>query len=128
MSAPTWCRLIGLLSLLTFSDFASSPLSVHSQTGGAAGSGGLSSGGNQGTPTKPRGTKAGSSKPDTQPSEMPLQPGAPRDRTQALEERLRSGQWEQPIAQDQISNRLEQLHGRSPNGATGGSTTEPSMK
>ena len=125
MSAPTWCRLIGLLSLLTFSDFASSPLSVHSQTGGAAGSGGLSPGGNQGTPTKLRGSKAGSSKPDTQPSGMP---GAPRDQTQALEERLRGGQLEQPIAQDQISNRLEQLHGRSPNGATGGSTTEPSMK
>ena len=125
MSAPMWCRLIGLLSLLTFSDFADSLLSIHSQTGGAAGSGGLSSGGNQGTPTKPRGSKAGSSKTDTQPSGMP---GAPRDRTQALEERLRGGQLEQPIAQDQISNRLEQLHGRSPNGATGGSTTEPSMK
>ena len=42
----------------------------------------------------------------------------PRDRYQALEERLRSGQMEKPIAQGEISERLDQLS-RGSNSSTG---------
>ena len=38
-----------------------------------------------------------------------LIPIPPPDRSQALEERLRSGQMEKPIAQGEISERLDQL-------------------
>jgi len=50
-----------------------------------------------GTPSPPR------------PQQMP----APRDPSQAVEERLRSGQMDKPIAQGEISDRLNQLYSGS---------------
>jgi len=38
---------------------------------------------------------------------------APRDPSQAVEERLRSGQMDKPIAQGEISDRLNQLYSGS---------------
>ena len=43
------------------------------------------------------------------PKQIPVAP----DRTQAVEERLRSGQMEKAIAQGEISDRLNQLHSGS---------------
>lgn len=52
----------------------------------------------------PRGTP-----PPGQPKPVP----APSDRGREVEERVRSGQMEPPIAQDKISEQLEQLHSGS---------------
>lgn len=128
MSVTTWCRVFVLLSLLTLPDFVASP-PVHSQSSGGAGSGGSIPGGSQGTSTNPRGPKTGSpGKPNMLPSEKSKQTEGHRAPAQVLEERLRSGQMEHPIAQDQISNRLEQLHEGSTEGAPTGTATEPSTK
>ena len=127
MSVTTWCRVFVLLSLMTLPDFVASP-PVHSQSSGGAGFGGSSPGGSHGTSTNPRGSKTGPGKLNTLPSEKSKQAEGPRAPAQVLEERLRSGQMEQPIAQDQISNRLEQLHEGSAEGATTGTVIEPSTK
>ncbi len=117
-----------MLSLVVLSAFVTDPPPVHSQSGAGSGSSASSPGGSQGTPMKPKGSKAGPSKPTMQPSDMPGQTGVPRERTQALEERLRSGRMEHPIAQDQISDRLEQLHGNSTERSTGDTSTDSSAK
>jgi hypothetical protein len=64
-------------------------------------------------PAKPRGSYPDGTMRSLRPSDMPGQTLVPNDRTQALEERLRRGQMERPIAQGQISDRLEQLHSGS---------------
>ena len=56
----------------------------------------------------PRLTRGGMSS-DGKSKQMP----APPDRTQVLEERLRSGQMEKPIAQGEVSDRLNQLYSGS---------------
>ena len=53
------------------------------------------------------------------PSDVPDQTTAPSVRARALEERLRRGQMERPIAQSQISDWLEQLHSGSVEHSTG---------
>jgi hypothetical protein len=128
MNVATWCRLFVLLSLVTLPDFVAIPSLVYSQSGGGSGSGGSSPGGSQAGPTKPRGSKTSPSMSNMQPSDTPKQAEGPRAPAQMLEERLRSGQMDQPIAQDQISNRLEQLHGGSVERPTGNAATNPSTK
>ena len=128
MRVTTWCQVVGLFTVMTLPYVVFNPPSVFSQSSGVAGSGGSSASGSLKTATKPIGPKAGTHKPGTQPSNTPLQTEAPRERTHALEERLRSGQMEQPVAQNQISNRLEQLHGGSAEGATDGSVTGQSTR
>jgi hypothetical protein len=49
----------------------------------------------------------------TPPSGTPRQVPKPPDRAQEVEERVRSGQMEPPIAQNEISEQLEQLHSGS---------------
>ena len=71
------------------------------------------------TPAKPRGSHPDGTMRSMRPPYIPGQTPIPRERTRALEERLRSGQMEQPIAQGQISNRLEQLHSGSAESSTG---------
>jgi hypothetical protein len=48
---------------------------------------------------------------------------APPDLSQAVEERLRSGQMEKPVAQGEISDRLNQLYGGA-NSSMGNTTAE----
>jgi hypothetical protein len=57
------------------------------------------------------------------PKQIPVAP----DRTQAVEERLRSGQMEKAIAQGEISDRLDQLYGGS-NSVTGETAAEHSSR
>jgi hypothetical protein len=53
--------------------------------------------------------KTGAFPPAGKPRPMPTPP----DRSQAVEERLRSGQMDKPIAQGEISDRLNQLYSGS---------------
>ena len=57
------------------------------------------------------------------PKQIPVAP----DRTQTVEERLRSGQMEKAIAQGEISNRLNQLYSGS-NRVTGETAAEHSTR
>ena len=127
MGITLWGPGTILLSLSILSGLAVGPSIAYSQSAGMAGSGRTSSGESHGTATKPKNSKPGPSRPGTQPSDMPGQTVGPRERAQALEERLRSGQRDQPSAQDQISNRLEQMHGGSAAG-TSDETIKPSIK
>jgi hypothetical protein len=74
-------------------------------------------------PAKPRGSHLDGTMRSTQPPYLPGQTPVPRERTRALEERLRSGQMERPIAQGQISDRLEQLHSGTAEGSSGNTAT-----
>ena len=60
--------------------------------------------------------------PSVQQKQIPMQP----DRKQAVEERLRAGQMEKPIAQGEISDRLNQLYSGSNSGVSGEPPTEHS--
>jgi hypothetical protein len=51
--------------------------------------------------------------PGTPSAGKPKQIPVPPDRTRAVEERLRSGQMDKPIAQGEISERLNQLYSGS---------------
>jgi len=77
---------------------------------------------------EPRGSHPDGTMRSMGPSYMPGQPPVPRERSRALEERLRSGQMERPIAQDQISDRLEQLHSGSAESSTGNTATGQSAR
>lgn len=76
-----------------------------------------------GKPAKPRGSHPDGTMRSMRPPYIPGQTPVPRERTRALEERLRSGQMEQPIAQGQISDRLEHLHSGSAESSTDDTAT-----
>jgi hypothetical protein len=128
MGIRLWGSGTVLLSLLILSDLAVDPSIAYSQSAGMAGSGRTSPGESQGTATKPKSSKSGPVRSGTQSSGMPGQAVGPRERTHALEDRLRNGQMDQPPAQDQISNRLEQMHGGSTGGTSDETITKPSIK
>jgi hypothetical protein len=67
---------------------------------------------------KPRGSDSADAIRSTRPPYSPNQTTVPGERTRALEERLRRGQMDRPVAQGQVSDRLEQLH----RGGTGAPT------
>jgi len=71
---------------------------------------------------KPR-RKTETMPPAGKPRPMPTPP----DRSQAVEERLRSGQMEKPIAQGEISERLNQLYSGSKS-VTDETPVEPSRR
>lgn len=79
-------------------------------------------------PAKPRGAHPDGTMRSTQPPYLPGQTTVPRERIRALEERLRSGQMERPIAQGQISDRLEQLHSGSTESSTSNAATGQSAQ
>jgi hypothetical protein len=111
MKTTISCRPISRIVLMAALVLTALP--AYSQSGGSsAGSGGTSSGGHVGAP------KPGTSQPADQSlqgmerlSQMPNQTQA--ERAKALEERLQSGQMDKPIAQGQISDRLEQFYRRA---------------
>src|SRR6185369_3683419 len=78
----------------------------------APGSVGSHPGGSQETliPPKPRGSHPDGTKRSMRPFDVPDQTTVPNVQARALEERLRRGQIERPIAQSQVSDWLEQLH------------------
>lgn len=76
---------------------------------GSAGSGSLE----RGKPAMPRKADPHMTTRGTPSAGKPNQTPAPFDRRQAVEERLRSGQMEKPIAQGEISDRLNGLYSGS---------------
>ena len=103
MNATTAFLCIMTLSLVSITS------SARSETNAASASeeGSLSSGGRE-KPALRKGTQGGT--PSAGKSkQIPALP----DRTQVLEERLRSGLMEKPIAQGEVSDRLNQLYSGS---------------
>ena len=96
-----------------------STVPVYPQSAGSSGSAsvGSSSGGSMGMskPGKPRSGNPGDPMRRTPPSgrlnQLPNQ--SQSERTQALEDRLQNGQMDKPVAQGQISERLEQFYRKS---------------
>jgi hypothetical protein len=125
MKVTMWCRWFVTLSFVSLSAFVVSAPPADSQS--LAGSGSMRShpGGNQEThtPTMPKGSKADAGIRSIRPPDMPGQAPVPRERTEALEERLRNGQMEKPVAQGQVSDRLEQLHRGSAESSPGDTIT-----
>lgn len=80
------------------------------------------------TPAKPRGPHPDGTMRSMPSPYIPGQTPVPRERTRALEERLRSGQMERPIAQGQISDRLEQFHSGSAENSSGNTATGESAQ
>lgn len=105
-------RMISRSVLMAALVLTALPAYSQSGTSSASGSGGTSSGSSVG------GSKPGNSQSAGQSmqgmdrlSQMPNQTQA--ERAKALEERLQSGQMDKPIAQGQISDRLEQFYRRA---------------
>ena len=106
MNATTAFLCIMTLSLVSITSSAQSETNAASASEG----GSLSSGGRE----KPALRKGDSEvTPGGTPSAGKKQIPALPDRTQVLEERLRSGLMEKPIAQGEVSDRLNQLYSGS---------------
>jgi hypothetical protein len=125
MKVRPWCRLFVMLSLVVLSPFDTRAPSAHSQSASEPGSEGAPPGTSQKVPTpiKPSASKPSGTGHRLAPSDMSRQTLVPDERAQALEKRLRSGQMERPLAQDQVSDRLEQLHRDSTERSTGNTAT-----
>lgn len=122
MKFTTACRWVISLSLTSLLFAIVGTVPAHSQLAAAPGSVGSHPGGSQETliPPKPKGgSPADGTKRSMRPSDVPDQTTAPNVQARALEERLRRGQIERPIAQSQISDWLEQLHSGSKERSTG---------
>jgi len=121
MKATTSCRWVITLSLISISAAVAVAIPAHSQSAVAPESVESRPGGSHGTPipAKPRGSHPDGTMRSMRPPDISGQTPVPSERTRALEERLRSGQMERPIAQGQISDWLEQLHSGSAESATG---------
>ena len=130
MKATTSCRWVITLSLISIFVAVVGATPAYSQSAAAPGSVGSRLGGNQEalTPEKPRGSHPDGAIRSMRPSDISGQTPAPNERALALEERLRSGQMDRPIAQGQISDWLEQLHSGSAESSTGGTTPGQSVQ
>lgn len=126
MKVTMWCRWFVALSFVSLSAFVGGAPPADSQSLAGSESMGSDPGGNQDTltPTKPKGANADGGIRSIRPPERPGQAPVPRKRAEALEKRLRNGQMERPVAQGQISDRLEQLHRGSAESSPGDTTTE----
>lgn len=121
MNVTTWCRWFATLSFVSLSSVVVSAPRAHSQSAVGSGTVGSRPGISQETPApaKPRGFRPDGTMGGIRPPDIPGRTPIPRERAQALEERLRNGQMEQPAAQGQISDRLEQLHRGSVDSSSG---------
>jgi len=120
MKATTSCSWVVTLSLMSMLSTLAVSIPVHSQSAASSGSLESHTGGTQKIPipAKPRSSQPDGAMRNSRPSDIPDQIPAPNVR--ALEERIRRGEMERPIAQAEISDRLEQLH----SGSAGHSTNE----
>ena len=121
MKSTTACSWVITLSLMIILSAVVGIVPAHSQSAVAPGSVGSHPGGSQETliPPKPRGSHPDETKRSMRPSDVPDQTTAPNVQARALEERLRRGQVDRPIAQSQVSDWLEQLHSGSVERSTG---------
>src|SRR5262245_52999837 len=106
MNVTTACQCIITLSLVSLS------VSTHTSAAAAPGSGteasastGTPEANKPATPANPNGMTRGTT-PVGKTREAPL---TPANRTREVENRVRSGQMDQPVAQGEISERLNQL-------------------
>jgi hypothetical protein len=107
MNATTASQCIITLSLISIG------LPTQAQVTAASGSGSAGSAPSE-THENRKPAAPGTANPrGTPPAGKPRQLPVPPDRAQEVEERVRSGQMEPPIAQDVISEQLEQLHSGS---------------
>src|SRR6185295_13767193 len=115
MKSTSGCRRVITLSLMSILSAVVGPGPVHSQSAVAPGSGGSHSGGSQETLISPKSkdSHADATKRSMRPPDIPDQTTTPNMRARTLEERLRSGQMERPIAQSQVSDWLDRLHSGS---------------
>ncbi len=107
MTATTACQCIITLSLVGIGVPAEAPAAAASGSGAqASASSGTHETRKPATPgmATPNGATRG-----TTPAGKNRQAPLPPDRAQEVEERVRSGQMDQPIAQGEISERLNQL-------------------
>ena len=121
MKATTSCGWAITLSLISMFAAVVGATPAQSQSTATPGSMGSRPGGSHETPipAKPRGSHPDGAMRSMRPPDIPGQTLVPSERTRALEERLRSGQMERPIAQGHVSDWLEQLHSGSTEGPTG---------
>jgi hypothetical protein len=90
-----------------------STLPAYPQTAGSSGSGSVGSSSRESMETSRSATpRSNHQLPSTSPSGRfnQMQKQRQSERTQALEERLQNGQIDKPVAQGQISERLEQFY------------------
>ena len=110
MNATTAFLCVMTLSLGTIASSTPLQISTASATDeGAPGSGSQE----RGKPAMPRKADPDMTTRGTPSAGKPNQTPAPFDRRQAVEERLRSGQMDKPIAQGEISDRLNGLYSGS---------------
>ena len=121
MKATTVGKGLIRLSLIGIFAVVAGTIPVHSLSAAATGSVESHPGRSHETfiPAKPRGSQPDGVMRNSRPSDITDQTPAPNVRARALEERLRSGQMERPIAQGEVSDRLEQLHSGSAGRSTG---------
>ena len=79
-------------------------------------------------PAKPGDSHSTDAIRSMRPPYLPSQTTVPSERTRALEERLRRGQMDRPVAQGQVSDRLEQLHSGTTETPTGHTDTGKSAQ
>ena len=112
MNVTTACQCIITLTLFGIS------VPIHMPATAASGSVAQASM-SSGTPETKTPPTAGSANPNattrgaTRPGKTGEAPRMPPNRTQEVEDRVRSGQMDQPIAQGEISERLNQLEAGS---------------
>ena len=121
-TSGSWVVTLSLMSILSA---LVGTIPAHAQPATAQGSVGSHPGGSQETliPAMPRNSHPDGGKRSMRLADIPDQTPAPSMRARALEERLRRGQMDRPIAQGEISDRLEQLH----NGSAGRSAGETTL-
>ncbi|HKY72325.1 MAG TPA: hypothetical protein VJL88_10445 [Nitrospira sp.] len=120
MTMTTACLCIITLILVSIPVPASSQESATLESGAAGSAPGASHEAKETTPANAKSRRKTEPMP---PTAKRRQLPTPPDRTQAVEERLRSGQMEKPIAQGEISERLNQLYSGSKT-----STDEPPVE
>jgi len=130
MKATTSCSWVLTLSLMSILSAVVGTIPARSQPVIVPGTVESHLGGSQETliPAKPKGSRPDSAMRSGRPPDIPDQTPAPSVRAQALEERIRRGEMERPIAQGEISDRLEQLHRGSAGGSTGESAHRQSAQ
>ena len=130
MKATTSCCWIVTLSLMSILSSVLGTIPARSQPATIPGTVESHPGGSQETliPAKPKGSRPDGAMRSRRPPDIPDQTPPPNVRARDLEERLRRGEMERPIAQGEISDRLEQLHSGSAGGSTGETAPRQSVQ
>jgi hypothetical protein len=124
MNATTAFLCVMTLNLASIPAPASLQITIASASDGSSVGNGSP---DRGKPAMPRKADPDVTTRGTPSAGKPKQTPVPFDRSRAVEERLRSGQMDKPIAQGEISDRLNQLYSGS-NSNTGDTAAEHSSR